>query len=61
VVKEGKVAIVWSTDKSDVSFGADRLVVELCLILSGHLMDHILEVVANGGCIKLGRIMTFVI
>lgn len=61
MAEEGKVAIVWSTDKSDVSFAANELVVEVCFVRSGHQMEPILEVVAIAGFIELGRIVTFVI
>ena len=61
MVKEGKVAIVWSTDKSDVSFAVDKLVLAVCCSRNGHHMETALEVVANEGLIQLGRIITFVI
>jgi hypothetical protein len=48
-VEEGKVAIVWSTDKSEVSFSADKSVVAVSCSRSGHQMTPILEVVANAG------------
>jgi hypothetical protein len=61
VVKEGKVAIVWSTDKSEVSFAPDKLVRAVCCSRNGREMEIVLEVVANAGFIHLGRTITFVI
>lgn len=52
---------MWSTDKSEVSFAADKLVVAVCCSRNGHQMEPVLEVVANAGLIQLGRIITSVI
>jgi hypothetical protein len=61
VLKEEKFAIVWSTDKSEFSFGAGKLVVAVCCSRNGPQIERILEGVANVGFIQLGRIITFVI
>jgi hypothetical protein len=52
---------VWSTDKSDVSFAADKLVAEVRFIRSGYQIEPMIEAVVNASFIELGRIITFVI
>lgn len=56
-----KVAIVWSTDKTVVSYDAVSLVVAMCLSRNGHQMERVLDVIAKAEFIQLFRIITFVI
>jgi hypothetical protein len=52
---------VWSTDKSEVSFTADKVVLAVCFGRTGHQMETILVVVTNARLSQLGRVITFVI